>query len=54
MYTKYLIFKSIQGLDKPWLVFTPAERSNPPKHNWEIGFATWREAIDALMARLEA
>lgn len=45
---KYLIFKSVRGLDRPWLVFTPSERIKPTELLWECGFATWDEAIQAV------
>lgn len=47
-YRKYLIFKSIRGLDKPWLVFTPAERAKPSEDIWERGYATWHEALESI------
>jgi len=42
---KYLVFKSCRGLDKPWLVFSPAERLAPRKESWSQGYETWHEAI---------
>jgi len=47
MHTKYLVFKSIRGLDRPWLVFTPNQRMRPTEDLWKAqGFATWRDALD--------
>ena len=45
---KYLIFKSCRGLDRPWLVFNPTQRSNPSESQWSEGFATWQEAIASI------
>jgi len=52
-FVKYLIFKSIRGMDRPWLVFKPEERSKPIEELWECGFATWEEAVQAV-ANFEA
>lgn len=52
IYTKYLIFKSIQGLAKPWLVFSPAERANPSQANWDNGVKSWQEAFDSIKNRI--
>ena len=46
---KYLIFKSVRGLERPWLVFSPSDRRAPQEYMWNDGFATWREALDAVL-----
>lgn len=48
---KYLIFKSIRGIARPWLVFNPYERLKPTELCWKQGFASWREALENVLAR---
>lgn len=52
VYTKWLIFKSCRGIEKPWLVFSPSERLTAPRANWDKGFATWNEAF-AFVSQME-
>jgi hypothetical protein len=50
MKRKWLVFKSVRGIARPWLVFNPIERDSPRESTWDNGFATWQEAIDAIHA----
>jgi hypothetical protein len=48
---KYLIFKSCRGLERPWLVFTPAERLTAPEYAWDRGFKTRKQAQEWMLAQ---
>ncbi len=48
VHTKWLIFRSIRGIPRPWIVIPPDQRGNPSEKFWEHGFASWEEAIASL------
>ncbi len=51
MRKRWLVFKSIRGLDRPWLVFSPEERLTAPRENWHRGFSTFNDAMEYVRIR---